>query len=461
MNEETHMKATRNRTSRILFFSLALSLAASASIPCEEAKAPEPIGLERARELAISSSSELKRLGIAVDAASLAEKKKRFASLPSLSTQASAGLSYSDRVEGFSDAYSLSAGLQASQSVYDGGRNSVERAIARLSTSMAREDARAAYDAAVNGADAAYYGFLKAKAKVKAAEDDFANAKQNLSLAREKFSSGMATTLDVLEKEATERGKETSLSQARGDFSIAKAKFSSLTGLKGDFSVAEIDFKDFEAIIASLGSYTEIEAEALVSRLSLKASSSSPDLVKAALNAESSKKGVSLAKAAYMPSFVVSAGPSLGYSGEGFSGSASLALKASVPLDFWNMKADVDSKEKVAEQSALSLEKALKDADMKIRSAVYTSLSQARSVSSSRAAFEYASSFYKKSLELYSLSASSASDLSSAQLLVSANRRSLIEAQYGFLGCLSDLRALCSYGTDAELLAALEAGEGP
>jgi outer membrane protein len=455
------MKLKSHLSTKPLLIRLALFIAAAAFIPCEEGKPQELIGLERARELALASSSEIKRFGVAVDIASLAEKKKRFASLPSLSSQASAGLSYSDRVASLSDAYSLSAGISASQSVWDGGRNSIERAIAGLSTSMAREDARAAYDDAVNGADSAYYGFLKAKAKVMAAEDDFANAKQNLSLAQEKFASGMATSLDVLEKEATERAKETSLSQARGDFSIAKAKFSSLTGVLGNFSVEEIDFKAFEGLIARLGSFAENDAETLVSALTLKAKSASPDLVKAELSAESSKKGVALAKAAYMPSFSVSAGPNIGYSSEGLSASASISLKASVPLDFWNMKVDVDSKEKSAEQASLSLEKALKDADMEIRNAVYTCLSQARSVSSSRTAFEYASSFYRKSLELYSLSASSSADLSSAQLLVSTNRRSLIEAQYGFLGSLSDLRALCSYGTDAELLAVLEAGGRP
>ncbi len=453
MNEVNTMK-TPFRVQSLPYILCAAILALSSALVAAEDRGTV-IGLERARELAIASSGELERLGLSVDASVIAERMKLYDALPSISASGSAGLSYSERVLSFQDSFSASVGLSASVDLWDGGKNAIERKIAALSTSIAREEARAAYDSVVNEADKAYYGLLVAEAKVGAASDDAANARQALALAREKKAAGMSTVIDVLEKEASDREKETVLYLARGDLSVAKARFSSITGLSGAFTLENVDFSAYEELIADLGAYADTDAESLIVALISKARASRPSLTKASLGAESARKSVDLAKAGYFPAISASLGPSLGISANGTAPSASVSLRASVPLDAWATKAAFDSKKKAAEQAAISLDESIKDAELEVRSAAYSCLSKARSVASSVKAFEYATSFYEKSLELYSLSASSSSDLSNAALVLSNNRRGLIDARYGFLEALSDLRALCSYATDEELRSTL------
>ncbi len=454
MNEVIAMK-TRHRARFLLLFAFTATLGFTLA-PVLAEEGGTVISLDRARELAVASSGELERLGLSVDASAIAERMKLYDALPSLSASGSAGLSYSERAQSFSDSFSASVGVSASVNLWDGGKNAIERKIAALSTSIAREEARAAYDSVVNTADKAYYGLLVAEAKVKAAEDDAANARQALALAKEKKASGMSTIIDVLQKEASDREKETSLYLARGDLSVARARFASITGLSGAFTLEDVDFSEYEELIAVLGAYDDADAESLIAALIAKARASRPSLAKASLGAESAKKSVYLAKAGYFPSISASAGPSLGISANGTAPSASVSLRASVPLDAWATKAASDSKKKAAEQAAISLEESIKDAELEVRSAAYSCLSRARSVASSAKAYEYAASFHEKSLELYSLSASSSSDLSDAELVLSNSRKGLIDARYGFLEALSDLRALCSYATDGEIRSALK-----
>ncbi|GAB1456107.1 hypothetical protein MASR2M48_14140 [Spirochaetota bacterium] len=82
-------------------------------------------------------------------------------------------------------------------------------------------------------------------------------------------------------------------------------------------------------------------------------------------------------------------------------------------------------------------------------------LSAARSIGSSAKALEYSESNYRNVLERFRLSASSASDLSAAEALVSTARTGLIGARYDFLSALCDLRVLVGLETDDRIESAI------
>jgi len=110
--------------------------------------------------------------------------------------------------------------------------------------------------------------------------------------------------------------------------------------------------------------------------------------------------------------------------------------------------ATVDSKKAAAKQAVLGLEETRRTTTISIQQAVYDCISSAKSVASSQAALVYAERYYQNVQEQYKLSAASAADLSSAALLVSTDRASLISARYAFLSNLSTLRSLAGFETD-------------
>lgn len=454
MNEETTMNHSLIR----LCIALALCGLFQA-VHAQAAPSATPVAaidLGRARELAVAHSPTLKKFGLAVEAASISQTKQGLSALPSLSASAQGGLDLKSLGDP-SKAASASIGLSVSQSVWDGGKGLIENAIAKLSTEGARLQAREAYEGLLKDVDDAYYAVAEARAKVDAATDDLSNAERNLELARAKFATGAVSALDLLKAESNEQAKQASLSASRGDLLARRAKLASMTGQKGDFSIADIDFSGYQGLILALSEASDEKADALVSAFILKARQANPSLASSSIAAAIAKKNVELAATAFSPTVSANLSPKLGFSSAGgVDPSASLSLSLSLPLDAWNAALDVQAKRKSAAQSGLELESAGDELEIQVRSAVYDCLAKARSVVSGAKAYEYASSYFSKSQELYALSAGSSVDLSDAQLVASTSRESLISARYGFLSSLAALGNLASLSSEPELIAAIE-----
>jgi outer membrane protein len=458
MNKEAIMNSARKRFGIALALCALFQAAQAQEVSTAQAAAPASpvsIDLNRVRELAAANSPTLKKFGLAVEASSISRTKQGLSALPSLSASAQGGLDLKELADP-ARAVSATIGLSISQSVWDGGKGGIENAIAALSTESARAEARAAYDSLMKDVDTAFFALLEAQAQVEAADDDLSNSKRNLELAQAKFAIGSASTLDLLKAESNQATKETALSKARGDLLVRRAKVASLISQKGGFSPVGLDFSSYEGLIAALAACSDEKTEAIVSAFILKAKAANPSLASSSIGATIAQKNVGLALAAYSPTVSAGLSPKLGIdAASGVSASASLSLAVSVPLDLWNTALDVKSKRTSAAQSGLDLENAASDLEIEVRSAVYDCLSQARSVISGQKAYEYASSYYSKSQELYALSAGSSVDLSDAQLVASTSRESLISARYGFLTSLSALGSLASLSGQAEIVAAI------
>jgi outer membrane protein len=440
------MRMTTKMAMAILFIS---ALAAPA------AKADEALTLQKARELALSRSSTLRKAELTVDSASLAARAQGFAVLPSLSASASGSLDYTGATASLSDAAGASAKLSASETLFDSGRTPALVKKYGLATEAAREALRGTRVSLVGDADAAFFSTLEAAASVDAASSDLDAAKLRLEIAQAKADAGALSKADYLQTQAESSSYETALSNARKTLASARAKLASLTGLPPSTALQRIDFASYDAVMRKLSALDDAATDRLASDIADMARKNSPALSGYALASGQARAAVAAARAAYLPT--VAAGFSQGFSraASGSSSSGSLSVTASLSLDLWVTKNAVDSAKVAAEQADLDGSEGTRDLELSAAQGVYEWVASARAVGSSAKALEYAESNYANVLEKFKLSAATASDLSTAEALVSADKTTLIGAQYAFLTDLSTLRGYAGLEDEAALLAAL------
>jgi outer membrane protein TolC len=424
------------------------------------AGAEDALSLQKARSLTLAKSATLRSAQLAVDAASLAAQAQGYAALPSVT--ASAGASYNYIVSSTSESpWTGSAGIDVSETVFDGGKVFDLVKKYGLATEAARESLRSTRVSLVGQADAAFFAVLEAQASVDAAASDLDAAKLRQTIAQAKIDAGSLSKSAYLQTEADTAGYETTLLVARKTLASAKAKMASLTGLPASTALEQIDFSSYDGLLARLSTLNEAAIDKLAADVIALAKANSPTLSVNALASQQARIAVSIAKTAYLPSVAAGFSQGLAYSQNALTGQygstypGSVSLTASMSLDFWNTKNAVDSAAVASTQAELSVDQGETDLELGVVQALYEWISSASSISSAAKALEYARSNYENVLEEFKLSTATTSDLSTAEALVSADETALITARYGFLSNLSTLAGLAGLEDGAKLLAAV------
>jgi outer membrane protein TolC len=417
----------------------------------------ETLSLERTRELALSNSRSLAKYRLAVQGSALDEKTQGYAGFPSLS----AGLSASATLwtgggitqDILKDSFRAGANIGVSQQLWDGGKNSLLKAISSIATGMARQDALTEYFSVLDAADTAYYAVLEAAAALDAAESSLETGVLGLSVAEIRLAGNMISEADYLQAQAEKESREAARNQARRDLSLCRTKLKALTGLTGIPEPEAVDFDDRETFLRTLADLDDAGLDRLCAFVWKQAAERNPGLIKAGLNSARAEKNVSLAARDYSPTISASVSTGLNYTiAGGFNPSpGSLSLSANIPLDFHVTAANVEKRKNALEQAALDYRSAEVSLDLEIQSALLDLVSQAGQALSSRRALDYAGKRLEYVTELYRLSQNSPSELSDAQALVSANRNQLIRARYGFLRGLSAIRSLGLFDSEDEI----------
>ena len=421
----------------------------------------DPLSLEAARKLALENSKTLENCTLSVKSSENGELLQNYEFFPALSLSSSAKTSASPAsgtasATTFSDTATAGVSVTATQTVFNGGKNSIQLAIDRLSTSGARETARTEYYSVLGSIDSAWFSLLKAKASEDAANAAIDSAELNLSISTIKHDAGSLSMADYLQSEANAEAQRLKLSQAKRDVSIYLAKVESLTG-KTDIDPEAVDFSVWDALITKLSSYSDSDINAFVANAQHAVFAGSPAIAGAKLKSESADKSVSLSAAAYLPTVTASVSGGLNYANSTGDATKSVAvtLAGNIALDAWKTATSVSTSKIASRQASLTLEETKRTADIDAKTAVYDCVAQARSVISSQKALDYANKYYESELELYKLSSKSSSDLMSAASLVSEDTQSLIAARYDFLSSLSAIKTLAALDSDDAVRALL------
>ena len=419
----------------------------------------QTISLEQVRVLALANSRGLAKVNLSLRSSALDEKSQLYSMLPGISAGYSASMDYLNKDWDFInpvDSFRAGLNLEITQTLFNGGRSLINRAISKIATESVRKEAIAEYFNTLDSADNAYYAVLEAAATLEAEESSLQTALSSLSIAEIRRSSGMINPGDFLKALADRESRENSRNQAKRNLSLSLLKLKSITGLDEIPAPEVIDFSGYNDLIQYLGTIPDHDADALYDRFWKITAAANPSLARSALNRQTAVKRLSIARREYIPSISASLfSTSLNYSvADGFktSSGGGVTLKGSIPLDFWVMSNKVEKSKIALESASIDYINAENQLEMDLQSALIKTLDQSGSLLSSRRALEYAEKHFEYVMERYRLSLGSIADLTEASTMLINNRNSYIRSQYGFLQSLSKLRSLGAIDDEERLV---------
>jgi len=128
------------------------------------------------------------------------------------------------------DTGNLGAGIGAQYRLFDGGRRSLDHAMAELGASAAGENLNAVRNELVHQITRAYYGAMKAKTFISVMEESVKTAEESLRIARERHRAGAALETDVLNLEVQQSQSSEDLVRARNGLLMAVAALNAAVG---------------------------------------------------------------------------------------------------------------------------------------------------------------------------------------------------------------------------------------
>jgi len=417
----------------------------------------QPINLEQARMLALANSSSLAGYESAIRSSILDEKNQLYSMLPQVSANYDMSMDYLINWEFINplDAFSSGVSFSVKQTVFQGGKSFINKAISGIATESVRKDAQAAYFNALDSADNAYYAVLEAASALEAEEASLQTAVLSLSIAEVRQSSGMINRGDYLEALANKETQENSRNKARRALALSMAKFKTITGLQSA-ELAPIDFTAYEDAIAYLAAVTDEIADKLYEYFLNIMASDNPSLAKAALDSKKAEMNHTLIKRDYAPKIDVTIFSSrFGYSTvKGFNSlsNGGISITGTIPVDFWVLNNRLEKSRIARDTVASNLSDKQDSLELELLDALSNVFTQAGSVISLRRSLEYMESHFSYVLERYRLSQSSVADLNSAVSSLISARNNLSRASYSFLKSISSIRSLCAMDDEQRLL---------
>jgi outer membrane protein TolC len=422
----------------------------------------ETISLEEARVLALANSRSLAKYNLSLRSSELDERSQLYSMLPSLSASYSASMDYLNRDWGFVnpiDTLSAGATISITQTIFQGGKSFIQKAISEIATESVRNEAMAEYFNVLDSVDNAYYAALEAAASLEAAESSLQSAILSLSMAEIRLTNGMVNQGDYLRALADKEARESSRNQARRSLSLSLSRLNNLLGLDQPPDLEQINFDAYEGIIQRLAGISDEEIGVLYDRLWDAISRANPSLVRAALSRQRAEYNYTLSKKDYVPTIsatVFSTGLNWSMT-NGFSTTTSggISIRGTIPIDFWVLSNKLE-KSKIAYDSAMmDYVGAEISLETELYSSLLTAIAQAESVLSSRRTLDYVERNFEYVMERYRLSQASVSDYGDASSLLITNRNNYIRSSYGFLQSLSKLRSLAAMDDEARLIGLL------
>ena len=438
----------------ILFFNIFLL-----TIPCLFS---QTMNLEQVRALALANSRSLAKYNLNIKSSILDEKNQLYTMLPTVSASYSASMDYLDKDWHFVnpvDTFESGARLSITQTLFNGGKSFIQKAINEIATESQRKAAFAEYFNVLDTADSAYYAVLEAMATLEAAESALTNTLSNMAIAEIRQSSGMINRGDYLKALADRETQENSRNQARRNLALNVTKLKNLIGVTNIPEPEQIDFSVYEELIQYFGAISDEDASLLYDRFWKIITSSNPSLAIAALNSQRAEKNLTITKRDSAP--VVTAtliSGSIGYSSEkgfGTSSAGRVEISGKIPLDFWNLSNKIEKSKINVNSAALDYIDRETQLETDLLNALINTFSQAESVLSSRRSLEYVQKHFEYVEERYRLLQSSVADLGDASSMLIASRNNNIKANFGFLQSLSKLRSLGAIDDETKLVKAL------
>jgi outer membrane protein TolC len=420
----------------------------------------ETVDLEQARVLALANSRSLAQYNLRIRSSELDERTQLYSMLPSLSANYSASMNYLDN-NGFLnpvDTLSARATVSVTQTIFEGGKSFIRKAIGEIATESVRNQAMTAYFSELESVDNAYYSALEAAASLEAAESSLQSAILSLSMAEIRLANGMVNQGDYLRVLADKESKESSRNQARRTLALNLSGLNNLIGLDQPPELEQIDFSAYEEVIQYLAGISDEEIGALYSRLWDAITRANPSLKQAVLNRQQAEYNYTLSKKDYVPTISATISTGVSWSiANGFSTpmSGGISITGRIPLDFWVLSNNLEKSKNTYDSATMNYVGAEISLETELYSSLLTVITQAESLLSSRRTLDYIERSFEYTMERYRLSQASVLEYVEASSSLITNSNSYIRSSYGFLRSLSKLRSLTVMDDEETLIGLL------
>ncbi len=236
---------------RTLWLALAISLSRTTAVAQAPGAGPVRISIEDAMRVAARSSHPVAAARATAERARADVTAARSGYLPQIAASGSYVRTLASEFEGlfelpqgtadapapdlpFGREHAWRAGVDVTQSIFDGGRTRSSVALARSARELAELDERGRRAQAVLGVTEAYYGAVLAGELVAIGEATLALAERTLAHARLGFEQGSTSEFDRVRAEVTRDNQRTSLLRARADRELALVRLRQRLGLRLD-----------------------------------------------------------------------------------------------------------------------------------------------------------------------------------------------------------------------------------
>ena len=417
----------------------------------------QTMNLEQARAIGLVNSRSLAQYEMQIRNSILSENTQLYNLLPSISASYGASMTFLRDWEFVNpiDTFSASLDFSVTQIIFQGGRNTINRAIRAISTESVRKNALAGYFSVLDAIDRAYYDVLRAAEDLEARESALQSAVLALSIAEVRHQSGMINYSDYLSAQIEKETRENSRNQARRNYTFVLNNFKTLIGITGDVVLEPVSFDAYQNVIQHLALINDEQADTLLLNLWSIIAASNPSLAGSALGIQNAEYGLTLARRAYAPTISARLSAGLGYTAQnGFtdSGSMSITLSGSIPIDFWVLNDNIESSTIARDRAVMDQTGEINSMQQNLASTLLSIISQAASVLSSRRSLELSQMQYDYAMERYRLAQGSLKDVNDASSLLITSRNNLTQASYSFLQGLSSLRSLCAMDDEDQLI---------
>jgi outer membrane protein len=423
----------------------------------------------RAREAALTSSSELKKVNLSVISSKLDNTSFYFQYLPSLNANVSASLPFLEPPsqsgdEALIDKLTASAGAGVTEKItlFDGGKTKITKDLLNLQTAQLEYQQIAAIYTILDNTDAAFYTCLEAQAALEAAKINVEIVSTAEAGSTIKYDNGLLSRSDYLRAVAEKTAGENSVIEAQRNLMLAKLRLVNITGLKKIEALEKIDFSLYENFVKKLSVLNDEDIEHIYNSVLEIFYIKNPGQKQAALTLARAEKNLSSSKRDFFPTLSASATVDLSYSlidkdlTDPLSYSGRFSLTASLPLDFWVTLNNIKKQELSLESARLDYQSSLDDFNIEIRSALYDLTLSARGVFASSTSEEYAGLRLATSRELFNLGSASLSELLDASAAYTAQVNAKIKAEFNFYRNLSKMRSLCVIENEEDLFQFLQ-----
>lgn len=417
----------------------ALLVGVLAAVAGTASAAAETMNLDQARKIALERNRSVVRAELALRSAEIAEKSAAAGLLPSISAGASWSAAFND---GEFNAGDPSLSLSASQSLYSGGKKTAAVQSARLATSQAKEDLRAARIAVVAETDARFLAALEKKLSHEAAVKATEAAALQLEIARAKREAGTVSDAELLQAQSSWATKRTAETQAKWAAETAGRSLASYLGTKAEPS--GVDESRYEALARTVRERAGTDLEALAAALYERGREADPALRKKETSAAAAKIAVSLKQAEFFPTLSLSA--SLKGSANAETGTSvvpSFSLSASIPIFPISDRAGaVDAAKNELRSAATQIDDAEESLLLSFYSTTLGVLSAAGQIESADAAIAFAEANHSLALEKYRLGAGTSSAVADAESTLATARSQAISARFALYAAVAGLSRL-------------------